>query len=103
VNQIRLLIIDHMSATILLGMAMTVAAALVLALSMNIQQFSLAGSEKAGIFKKISRNKLWVVGLLVYLVAQCLFIVALGLGVSRTPFSLYHTTRAHVRAHSRSQ
>ena len=71
---------ENSSGMIVLGMVLTVAAAMILATSMNMQQFSLAGPETAPVFKHLSRNKLWVAGLLVYLVAQLLFVAALGLG-----------------------
>ena len=65
-------------------MILSITAALILAASMNLQQYALAGPEEGWIFKYIRRNILWVGGLCVYLSAQLIFVAALGMGVRVT-------------------
>ena len=55
-----------------------------LAFSMNVQQFALTCDEDARVLKFVSRNVLWVMGLIIYLIAQLNFVVALSYG----PFAI---------------
>ena len=72
------------AADTFLGILLCLSAAFLLAFSMNVQQFALTCDEDARVLKFVSRNVLWVMGLIIYLIAQLNFVVALSYG----PFAI---------------
>jgi hypothetical protein len=69
-----------MGFEVIIGLGLCLAAAFLLAFSMNIQQYALTCPDSSKFLKYISRNALWVLGLIVYLIAQLNFVAAVGMG-----------------------
>jgi hypothetical protein len=62
----------------ILGIAMALLSAFTLAISMNVQEYALTAAEDQRLIIRFGRNPLWVFGLVLYLVAQGFFVVALS-------------------------
>lgn len=65
---------------VVVGMALCITAAFLLALSMNLQQYALSCPNNAKIIQIVPRTVLWGFGMFIYLLAQLTFICAVSMG-----------------------
>ena len=75
-----------------MGIGLCLLSALTLALSMNLQFFALAGDGNNCLIKTFHRNCLWSLGLMLYAVANLMYVAAL----SFAPLSLLSALFANV-------